>query len=456
MGFILPSRLTRQPQFPVAIDRSNPITRGLVLIWIPATDQLIKVGGATKTAGRSGIGLVSNGSTSYAHSNSAPLFSLDGCSITALLTPTNIATTGTTAVSCGNSASANPLFILGQAGGAANRVEFRTRDAANTDRTTVSGDYIPAWASGVPCVVTGTRSAARGVQNVYAGGQLAGTVAVGAASATTFDRFAIGGLLRASFALGWAGKTDVVLIHDRDLSSAEAEELAANIWQVFRAQRPLMVSDAAAPSDTTGVLEWTEADDVTSLEGSITLAATLAWTEADDSTVITGALTYQATLGWTEADDVTAITGVVLTPTSAALSWAEQDDTTLIEASTPVSARFGGFEMVDLEPTWKRALRLRAEAKQIGLDRKKRKRAEMLEKLAAKEVLSTKPDAQIETRITSLLAEWVDLAPKLNLTPVAQVPAADAYQAFMARVAEQMRRLEDEDDEHAAEMLLLM
>lgn len=80
-----------------------------------------------------------------------------------------------------------------------------------------------------------------------------------------------------------------------------------------------------------------------------------------------------------------------------------------------------------------------------GLDRKKRKRAELIEKLAAKAVLSTKPSDQLETRIASLLAEWAAL-----------VPVADAYQSFMARVAEHARRLEDEDDEHAAEMLLLL
>lgn len=121
----------------------------------------------------------------------------------------------------------------------------------------------------------------------------------------------------------------------------------------------------------------------------------------------------------------------------------------------PGLARFGGFEMTSLEPTWKRALRLRAEAKQIGLDRKKRKRAEMIEKLAAKEALSNKPEGQIAERIKSLLDEWVDLAPQLDLKPVAQVKPEDAYRAFMARVAEQIKRLEDDDDEHAVEMLLL-
>jgi hypothetical protein len=120
----------------------------------------------------------------------------------------------------------------------------------------------------------------------------------------------------------------------------------------------------------------------------------------------------------------------------------------------------GGFEMVSMEPTWKRALRVRAEtaekAQRVELARKERKRAELLEKLAAKEATSGKPDEQIETRITSLLAEWVELSPVLDLTPVKQVPPADAYRAFMDRVAEQIRRLDDEDEESAVEMLLLM
>lgn len=127
-----------------------------------------------------------------------------------------------------------------------------------------------------------------------------------------------------------------------------------------------------------------------------------------------------------------------------------------VEQPTPPGGGHG-FEMVSMEPSWKRAIRLRAEAKQkVELSRKQRKRAEHIEKLAARDIVSTKPDAQIETRIKSLLSEWVDLAPKLDLTPVAQVPPADAYAAFMDRVAEYVRRLEDEDDENAAEMLLLM
>lgn len=130
-------------------------------------------------------------------------------------------------------------------------------------------------------------------------------------------------------------------------------------------------------------------------------------------------------------------------------------DVTQADPSAVISSGHG-FEMVSMEPSWKRALRLRAESKQkVELGRKQRKRAEFIEKLAAKEALSTKSDTQIERRIESLLSEWVDLAPKLELKPVAELPHADAYRAFMARVAEHIRRLE-EDDETAAEMLLLM
>src|SRR6187431_2163867 len=108
---LLPSRRTRQPQQSPLIDWSNPVTRGLVFAWVPTSDVLLKSGVPTRGAGPQGVNLATNGTT-YAYSNSAPLFSLDNCSITALLTPVNTATLGTTAISCGQVASGNPLFIL--------------------------------------------------------------------------------------------------------------------------------------------------------------------------------------------------------------------------------------------------------------------------------------------------------------------------------------------------------
>ena len=113
-----------------------------------------------------------------------------------------------------------------------------------------------------------------------------------------------------------------------------------------------------------------------------------------------------------------------------------------------------GFEMVTMEPTWRRALRLRAEkAEKVEFARKARKRAELIEKLAAKAVLSDKPDDEIKERIGSLLSEWVELAPKLELN---STRSTSPDSAFLSRVAENIRRLDLEDDEQAAIMLLLM
>lgn len=121
-------------------------------------------------------------------------------------------------------------------------------------------------------------------------------------------------------------------------------------------------------------------------------------------------------------------------------------------------ARFnGGFEMVSMEPTYKRILRERYEQKQkVEFSRKQRKRAEHIEKLAAKEALSDHSETQIETRLESLLAEWVALAPKLDLMPIKEAPKADAEYAFKARVSKKIRQLDDEHEENAIEMLLLM
>lgn len=285
---------------------------------------------------------------------------------------------------------------------------------------------------------------------------------------------------RADGIRGWDGSIECGFVWDRILTADEAKALHAARYQIFvdEDEEDEILFAPAVVGTTTGALAWAEQDDACSITGTRGNAATLGWVESSDGCAATATLTNGATIGWAEADDATAIaasvlsstsislgwvetddvlamTGAVLVEASGALSWAEQDDATAIAAQTAAPAGHG-FEMVSMEPTWKRAIRLRHEAKQVDLSRKKRKRAELIEKLAAKEVMSVKPDAQIETRIKSLLAEWVDLAPKLELKPVAQVPAEDAYQAFMARVAEHVRRLEDEDDEHAAEMLLLM
>ena len=176
-----------------------------------------------------------------------------------------------------------------------------------------------------------------------------------------------------------------------------------------------LAPDEPAAGGITGAIAWTEDDDVCAISGTVINLGALSWTEQDDVTVIEAQTRALAALSWTEQDDTTSITGVVLQPVSGALAWTEDDDTTEATGIGGDTSTGGhGFEMVSLEPTWRRMLRLRTEAK-VKLERKARKRAELIEKIAAKEAMSTKPEPQIEARVRSLLAEWIALAPVLEV-----------------------------------------
>ena len=234
---------TSQPQGAVGIDWANPLSRGLVFAWIPATDQLLKPGAVGGTVNRYGKGISTNGSSTYEYLNSAPVFDLNECSLTAMLTPQNINGASSFAVSAGQNASANPLFMIGQ-GATSNQLGFRTRDNAGTDIEAkgASAD----WANGVSSVVTGTRSKTASLQRVFAAGKQVASIAAGTAAATTFDRFAIGCLLRSSAALFWQGSTNLVLIHNRALSDTEIKSLSANPWQIFQPIARNVFSDVVA------------------------------------------------------------------------------------------------------------------------------------------------------------------------------------------------------------------
>lgn len=62
--------------------------------------------------------------------------------------------------------------------------------------------------------------------------------------------------------------------------------------------------------EVTGVLAWTEEDDVTAITAEASQSISLAWTEADDTAAITAAVSQAATLAWVEADDTLAITAL--------------------------------------------------------------------------------------------------------------------------------------------------
>lgn len=275
--------------------------------------------------------------------------------------------------------------------------------------------------------------------------------ATGTASWTEADdAAAIAGAAKASGSSAWAEADDAAALTGAAKASgavswAEADDTAA----------------LTGAGKASGPASWAEADDAAAITGNVatnSALASLSWTEADDTAAISGAAKAFGSAAWTEDADTTAITAAVLLPSSGALAWTEQDDAVEISGRSAAQSSMGaGFEMVSIEPAWRKALRIRAEAKERlqvkQASRKAKKRAELIEKLAAKEALSDKPAVAIESRLESLMAEWVELKPSIAI----DVPGLDGnYAAFLAQVAAQIERIQQQDDEEAVIALLLM
>ena len=358
--FLRPVR-TSQPQQPVQIDWTNPLARGLVDAWIPPSILPGRVGSVPLAFTPSGVAASTSGSTYLFRNSVSGSFSLAESSLTAILTPDTPSTASVYAACYGSSASGNPLFMIGQ-GGTTNQVGFRTRDAANVDVATAATDA--DWAQGKTAILTGTRSAIAALQRVYINGRQIASTAVGTPAATTFDRFAIGGLLRSTFALGWAGRTGLVLVHNRALSAAEVRSLYINPWQIFAPVPQNIFVDVAAAGTSaalTGtVTTATETDIVT---GGKTIILTLTgdtWVtagatfDAQRQNIINGIDSAQAeAAGWDAVVKATQgvagvvrTSGTVVTITLDAQASYSITANETITATIPATALTGGVQIV--------------------------------------------------------------------------------------------------------------
>lgn len=245
---ILPSRFNQQPQQPAPLDLSNSLTRGLAYAWIPANSTLLRSGNPILSVNSGGVATRTSGDASgFLYAFSSPAFDINEVSVSALLTPTNTSIAGAWAIGGGSNPDNGQLLLLGQSDNAA--LGFATRGASNNFYSTSGA--ISTWSNGVTSLVTGVRSSRAGTQKVYCRGVQAGSAPVGTDSATVFNRFSIGGVLRDSFSAGWAGAVGLVLIHNRALSPLEVATLAENPWQVFKAPPRRLWAVPAVPVDTT-------------------------------------------------------------------------------------------------------------------------------------------------------------------------------------------------------------
>ncbi len=252
------SFMRHQPQGRVVIDWSNPITQGLVDVFIPNGAVLLNMGKGRAVAMDAvngaaiephGAGLAATYSASaYHRRTSAPDFDLAEVTLLAVCTPADTAAAATAVIAYGSSVSNNPLLLMGQGtGGSA--VNFRVRGGSSTPDQEAAGPVAPSiWSSGKSAVLVGIRSANLGRQTIYCGGQQVNSIPYTSMSNPVFNRSAVGALLRSSTSFNWSGNVSLGLAFNRALSDEEVRSLTVNPWQIFAA--PEDAYEAAAESNS--------------------------------------------------------------------------------------------------------------------------------------------------------------------------------------------------------------
>lgn len=253
-ALILPSRFRQQPA-TAQLDYGNAITRGLVDVFNPAASPYFGALTSSVTipiayrSATAGYGITYDGSSSYHGKTSAPIADIGECTLLVVAAPLSSSSTTRSIFGYGTNASGTPLLFIGQ-GASSGQITFWARDGASTSsQSQVSGGA--QWANGVPATLIGTRSQSGNYQKLWINNTQLATASATSLAAVTFDRTAVGGLVRNSFALGWNGTVFLALAWNRGLSDAEALSLADNPWQVFKAPpRKLWVVSSSATNYT--------------------------------------------------------------------------------------------------------------------------------------------------------------------------------------------------------------
>lgn len=211
----------------------------------------------------------------------------------------------------------------------------------------------------------------------------------------------------------------------------------------------------------TGTLNRQNANDSLAAAGTTTVTGTLATTNASDTLAAAGSTTVVGSLAKTEGADTLQATGAAGSVTGTVAVTNRNDTLEALGTSGSGTVIGKGFEMggrvareVSFKPLLQRILERREaeKAPEITLPTKEsRKRAKLLEKVAARVALDNNKNG--EQRFMVLLKQWTDLAPVIE--PDALSPAVDQYTAFMARVADQVARIQQQDEEEAILVLLL-
>ena len=249
---------TRQPVGPVRLDRSNPLTAGLIDVFVPGHRVNLVSGlslAATGTASfvgvsQIGISLISSSVSNHFHAVSTPPANVrvDEATLLVVTATSSTAETTRSMYGFGSTGSSNPLLFIGQCVSANQLYFFAKSDSGTAQNTTVTPPS-GTWAQDQKAVIVGARSQAGNVHQLYVNGIQAATTTATTIGATTLNATSVGGLRRNTDGLVYNGRTSLCLAWNRCLSAAEIKSISDNPWQIFE---PIVVPvKSPAASGTT-------------------------------------------------------------------------------------------------------------------------------------------------------------------------------------------------------------
>ena len=238
---------TSQPQGVIGIDWSNPITRGLLTGVNIATgsdhkgNRISLISGASYTPTSDGIGILSNGSSSYGLMNINQK-TYSELTIVAVTIPVSLATSRTI-VDVGHSSNANPIFRITTGNTDSSKIRFWLRGDNGGTLNSLPDSTDTAFVVGKKSVLSFYAKGSSGKCYCYINGKkdVAGTTTI--ANTWTIDRLSIGvAYFGGSTGDFYNGNTPLALLYERELSGEEHRALSDNPWQIFKPRTFLLGS----------------------------------------------------------------------------------------------------------------------------------------------------------------------------------------------------------------------
>ena len=231
-ALILPSRgLMSQPQGPVSVDWSNPITRDLIDYAVPNVSRLDNINAGRILATSGGLGYSSNGGSASGWQKTSPIASIDSTKPITILASVSGAAGSTDNRIYGLATASGYILYVGSGLGNASKMRLWIRtpsaDIGSVDTTAT------VFEAGVPHV--GVLRYTPGLIESFVDGKVDATSAGTAIGTTSGTMWSGAGTLYRGSASGFnASSTLAGMVFARALSNAEVASLSANPWQIFK------------------------------------------------------------------------------------------------------------------------------------------------------------------------------------------------------------------------------